>query len=441
MNTRFDRIVNAQLAKAKGLPQIEYMGILFAAGVKVPVYKVMSLISMSNFQLELGTRLFVTLLVPTTHYRMLLTRAYGDITFKLLTKVGDKNLRSINYKGIVSVNKDIDMETPTMNQEGSGGQTAAIVHLELMEESLWSVRNRPVGNIYRDTDALSVCRAILADTMPSEAGDAGDASAVFYEDYVEESGETKKYEAIVIPDNVTFQYVFDILQNKFGIYPDGFGVFLYRKAWYIYRMYNGDKYQTSGQIRLNVYALPNEKVAHLEKTFVNDGQVRHIFVGSNTQAYDFQDAAALNTATGYRVGSVRALNSRTTSRDGGNDLYVTSDSFVSSVNQNEHKSGKQNAPVLPDRFKDDDKAVRSSLKQSAGQIVKITWTQSVLGLIYPGMPVKFMYSNEHGIYTRYGTIIGEVHQSAPDGGSMASPTYNSVTELTLWLSSETKEKV
>lgn len=439
MNERFRRIVNAQLAKAKPRMTTEYFGSLVAAGVKVPVYKVLSVIHSSNFQKDLGTRTFVTLMIPTTHYRLIMTQAHGDLSFKLLTKVADKNLRSIDYCGIVCVNKDVDMETPTMFQNGTSNVNVGVIHLELMEKTLWNVRTRPVGNIYRQIDALSVCRAILADTLPTQQGEAGEAAVVNYEEFFEDNMIPKRYGSIVIPERITFLQVFDFLQKSYGVYPDGLGVFLYLNRWFMFRLYNDLKYKEAGQFKLNIYALPKEQGAHLEKTYVNAGNIRHIFVSGDTQAYDFQDASALNNATGYRVGSVRALDSRSVSMAGGEEQFTTPEAYVSSANPIKHKSGVQNAPVLAKHYVDDDKEIRSGLKQSAGQIVKLTWTQSVLGVLYPGMPVKFMYSNDRGIYTRYGTVIGEVFQSQLDGGSIASPTHNTVTEISVWLSSEVEE--
>lgn len=55
------------------------------------------------------------------------------------------------------------------------------------------------------------------------------------------------------------------------------------------------------------------------------------------------------------------------------------------------------------------------------------------GVLYPGMAVKLMYPTQTGIVERYGTLVGEVHHTQLDGGSMASNRYVSNTELLLWV--------
>ncbi|WP_366536641.1 hypothetical protein, partial [Salmonella enterica] len=84
-----------------------------------------------------------------------------------------------------------------------------------------------------------------------------------------------------------------------------------------------------------------------------------------------------------------------------------------------------NAPIDPDKhFSDTDKPQRSKLEMGLGTIVQTTWNRSTHGILYPGMPVKYVFANEYGVYTRYGTLVGEVFQSAVDGQTMASGRYN-----------------
>ncbi|MKU72575.1 hypothetical protein DUR21_24080, partial [Salmonella enterica subsp. enterica] len=102
-----------------------------------------------------------------------------------------------------------------------------------------------------------------------------------------------------------------------------------------------------------------------------------------------------------------------------------------------YPGGVVNAPIDPNQhFSDTDKPQRSKLAAAKGTLTATTWNASTYGLLRPGMAVKYIYANNYGVYTRYGTLVAEVFQGAIDGGSAASPRFNTISQLTLWLTNE-----
>ncbi|WP_366536644.1 hypothetical protein, partial [Salmonella enterica] len=75
---------------------------------------------------------------------------------KLLLRRGQKIAGVFNYRGIVINNRDHNAESPTMFLSQSDEKSIALVTLELMDESMWFLRNRQVGGIYHETDGLTV---------------------------------------------------------------------------------------------------------------------------------------------------------------------------------------------------------------------------------------------------------------------------------------------
>jgi len=430
MFDRFKQIVDQHLMRAIGLPPTQYDAIITVKGQTVTVLKISALTITSNFVGNFTELYHLTVAVPYIQNRMLLNRAYGDVQVKLLKKQRGKIVETINLRGVVLSSRDDDMESPTRYVAEADDKAFALAQLELMDEAFWKLRNVQVGNIYRKMTPLDVVRTVLSQTMPGNAIAHGQLQSIEYDEE-----EQTPYQCYSIPDSTEFMEFFDHIQNRFGVYSYGLGIFLQAGRWYLFRPYYPNKFQESKK-KLVIYNLPKEQIGQLDESLDFTDNVRTIITGGQTRAFDYQDNNALNVGTGYRAGSIRSIDGRAVSNSPGKVAKTTPDKFVAQANPSPHDSGITNARVLENHFIDHDKKIRSDLAKQRGQIVQVTWHQAHRGVVFPGMGVKFMYSNEGQIYTRYGVVIGEVYHAALDGGSMASPQMNTVAELTLWISTE-----
>ncbi|MGL5397280.1 MAG: hypothetical protein ACRDBQ_18685 [Shewanella sp.] len=424
---RFQEIVNYHIAQAAGMPPFTYDAIVTVKGKPLTVLNVNGLIESSNFVNDITTITHLTVTVPYSQMRVAGVAAEGDVFVKLIVRTANGRLVGIYKKrGIVVNNRDPNMESPTMFLGESNAKSIALLVLELMDESIWLARVQNVKVRYAETDPLTVSRLILTDALSSNTG-AGDVNTINYEEE-----EQQLYRNIILPDSTQFLDVFDTLQRDFGIYSKGLGVFLYKQAWFIYKLYDEEKFNSAKE-KLVVYNLPRERAGQLDRSTHMAGAVAYIITGGDSRTLSKSSENALNHGTGYRVGSLRALDNRTSSFTAGGVSMTTADKYMSQANPESFNGDITNAPVSKERFTDNDKPIRSELSQSQGIMIKVTWNHSVFGLVRPGMAVKFVYANEYGMYSRYGTVIGEVYSAMKDNGAMASDRYNSQTELTLWL--------
>ncbi|HHS7556385.1 TPA: hypothetical protein ACTPQ1_004677 [Salmonella enterica] len=428
---RLQQMANSHIANAAGLPAIDYGVFLTVRNAPVTVLKMLSIIHTGHFVRDMCLITHLTLAVPFSQMRMITSSAEGDLKVKLLLRHGTKIAGVFNYRGIVINNRDHDAESPTMFLSQSNDKSIALVTLELMDESMWFLRMRQVGGIYHETDGLTVARSILADTLPTGNAGEGQLKGVEYDEE-----DQQPYRDIVIPDSMDFLGVFDYLQKHYGVYSKGLGIFQYLQRWYLFQPWNSQKFSSTVR-KLVIYNLPREQAANLDRTAHLAGNVLYLICGGDTNSLENRDQNALNKGTGYRVGSVRVLDGRSSSFTPGDTSMTTPDKFVSQANPATYPGGVVNAPIDPNQhFSDTDKPQRSELEKGLGTVVQTTWNRSSHGLIYPGMPVKYVFANEYAVYTRYGTVIGEVFQSAVDGQTMASGRYNTQSQLTMWLKDE-----
>lgn len=431
MIPRFQKIVNEHIAQATGLPAINYDAIVTVKGKPITVIKVHSVINSGNFLNDLTGLIHMTIVLPLTQQRIATTRADGDLRVQLIVRTANNKLVGIfPYRGIAINNREQDMEAPTAFMGESGEKAIAMVTFELMDENMWFLRTANVPVNYHDTDALTVARTILAKTFPTSDNTMGEVQSLQYEEE-----EQQLYRDIVLPDSTTFLGVFDKLQENYGIYSKGLGVYQHLRRWYLFQLYDSEKFNTAKE-KLVIMNLPREMSAHIDKTIHITPGVTYLITGGDSRTLATRDEDALNSGTGYRVGSIRALDGRASSFTPGGVSMTTSDKFVSQANPVAYAGKVVNAPVAKNHFTDNDKPLRAKLAKSEGTITNVTWNYSVHGLVKPGMAVKFMYANEFGMYARYGTVIGEVYQAGLDGGSIATARYNTTTELTLWLAEQ-----
>jgi len=430
MFNRFKQIVDEHIARATKTPPTQYEAIVTVKGHPVSVLKVMAVTVTSNYAGNLTDLYHVTLALPLSEQRLLMSRAYGDLSVKLLCREGGKLVETLRLKGVVAGAQDTDMSAPTRFLSDGDDKSFGVSQLELMEEAYWNLRNVQVGNIYRKMDPLTALRTILAKTLPGRDMAYGEAKSVQYEVEPQQG-----YESILVPDNTEFPEVFDFMQQRYGVYSHGIGVYLQKGDWHLFRPFYANKFKEVN-VKLIIYNLPKEQAAQLDDSLQFTPTVRTIVTGGNTRVFDSRDSSALNVGTGYRVGSIRALDGRAVSHSPGKTATTTSESFISQANSAPHESGQVNAKVPTTAFVDHDKEMRSKLAQQTGQIIQVTWHQSHRNVITPGMGVKFHYANDREIFTRYGVVLGEVYHASNDGGSMASDRMSMATELTLWLSME-----
>lgn len=427
MFARFKSIVAKHIAKAVGSPKFTYTVVLKANGVAVKAMKVHSITRRSEFVRTIGTTTFITILVPMSQLRLLLSNTYGNLTCTLGTFIsGRLSKREVLY-GVVQNAQDLDLSAPTKNLSQGDDMDFSVVTLELMSETVWNLRMVQHGLNIQRNDPLTVCRFLLARTTRAQDAQKGDTEALQYAEELQ-----TPYASIVVPDGTPFRGIFDYLQNRYGVYSQGLGVFNYQDIWFLFKPWNKARFQED-DYRLVIYALAADDMAQPEHTFRIDGKTYYVVVAGDTKLVDQRDQSALNEGTGYRVASVRALDGRTVDLSSDGPQSTTSDAFVSASNPTPHNSKMTNANFGQQKFTDSDKALRSEFARKGGRYLTVTWSNAMFGAVRPGMGVQYNYANDGGMFTKHGTIIGEIHHTALDGGGTAGEQYVSNAEILLWI--------
>lgn len=430
MFARFRQIVGEHLAKAQGAPPLKYTAVLKSGNVACRVLKIQSMTRRDQHMDSLATSTFVTVAVPVSDLRLVLSKAYGNIKLVLATRYNNKIINTETLFGVVVGQQDLDMGGVSKNMSQAEDTSISIVTLELMTEAIWLLRATQTGANFRGGDGLSAVRYLLARTLLSGEAPMGEVENLLYSPYKE--GEEVKFNSLTIPDNTPFLGVFDYIQNHYGIYPDGIGVYQHMKSWHVFRPWCRERFNEEGD-RVVIYVTTSDQLSQPEKTYRKEGRTHYLVVAGNVAAVDKRDTETLNQGTGYRVGSIRALDGRTSDANQDGKSMTTPNEYMSASSPTAHRSGITQANIVGQKFKDDDKVFRSEFARKSGFIVSLNWNASIYGILKPGMGAKIMYANDFAMYERYGTVIGEIYHTSTDGSGLSADTYNSNTQILVWL--------
>lgn len=428
MEGSYKSIIGKHFNRSTGRPKITYRATVFVDGLAATCLKVHSYTEVGNFVEDCFTTHYLTVALNTSEYRTLVSRGHGNIYVKLTRIVNGRATPPVTLAGIVHTEGDPNVEAASTKLGLGDASSLSIITMELYTIPAWNLRVYQFGGTWSEIQPLDLIRSVLAKNRLDDILPEREAIASI--DYAKEPQKT--YRTINVPDGTPLLGLFDYVQNHYGIYTYGLGAYLYKQTWHLFRPWDEKTFQTAPD-RLIIYNIPEEQMAVPDKNYVVDGETISILATGKVNHSDERDIAALNQGTGFRVGSVRALELRSNSLTDNDVSETTPDAYVSQSNPNPHRSGLVNAPVLTERFKDDTKAITSQFMKTRGSVVKLRWENSLPGVLKPGMGVKFHYPVNNKIVIRHGTLIGEVYHDTVEHGSLAADGHQGTTELTVWL--------
>jgi hypothetical protein len=240
----------------------------------------------------------------------------------------------------------------------------------------------------------------------------------------------RTYETITIPESTNFLDVFDYIQNHYGIYSKGFGVFLSRQNWQLFRPYNVGRFAEGGK-RLVVYNVHSDDMQALDRNYYVEGDITYLAATGESLVISEMDTVSLNEGTGVRFADVRSLEYKMNGAANGKE-EIDPAKYLTEVNTNNRANGTF-APVLNQRFTDNPKAVSSDLMKRRGVSVTVKWENGLYHLLEPGMGVEFYYPQLDGVKKMRGCLVGVMEHSTILSNGFVEKAHGNVLALTFLL--------
>lgn len=221
-----------------------------------------------------------------------------------------------------------------------------------------------------------------------------------------------------------------------GLYNGGTGTYFQRyndlKYWFVYPLFDPTRFQTARR-KLVVYSVPQSAVSGTEKTYKEDGSVVYILATGGKRFSDSAENEYVSEGSGFRLTDAKAMITKPVEmteagpvanrqrlnyevlvkrREDGFDLAPQSGKVISSNPYREY------AKVMQREFSRFD----------------IVWHAANPALIYPAMPVKFMYLEEDRLKEAVGVVLFAHVLIQAETQGLLSSAHTTTCMLTLFVS-------
>lgn len=303
------------------------------------------------------------------------------------------------------------------------------VKFQLTDPLVERLRMESVGGIFPDTSCADLLSFLLTDiNQKLQLDEENKIEGVdFFEPTLKE-----KQKQIVLPHATRFVEAPDFLQSKVGgIYNAGLGFYLQKKHWYVYPLYDLTRFDKSLKT-LTLVNVPKNRMPGAEVTYRTTGNQVIALITGATKFRDDSESQILNEGNGVRFLDARKL------MDGFSETSKNRTTILRANNNNEfvaeqRKTGLNNVHASPVRITSNNFVELSRLAQRAGAPFQCVWENSNPDLLYPGMPVKYMYVVNGEVKEALGVLIRAHHNIGTYAPGAKSKRYVSNSVLTVFI--------
>lgn len=226
---------------------------------------------------------------------------------------------------------------------------------------------------------------------------------------------------ILIPNGTYVIETAHLIQQQYGIYNFGIGSYLFKKAWFVYPLFNNARFEKE-HYKLAISIIDKRHdLARMPRTFRIDGGVITIVSTEGTGMTENRGENKINNGTGIQVIDRINNTSDNIKKTGPHDnqLVMDGSKAVNTFDVVKPVDGKSNVLTVTGEISNTHRLI-SSVAGNAGTYLDVKWEFSNPDLLLPGMPVKIQYI-EDGMKTLYGTLhevisaISPASDTASDG--------------------------
>jgi hypothetical protein len=203
------------------------------------------------------------------------------------------------------------------------------------------------------------------------------------------------YDHIVVKTGTKLINLPTVLQNgKYGVYNGSIGTYFqfYEDEPYlfIYPLYDKSRFDEVDK-KLQIFYVNNSRLDYIENTYFQDGDIIKIIATSQTKSIDSGENDLMDSGEAYISSSPELLLERNAVvKDG--DIVVSREAQLSGSKYKERRDSVSKAKYLGNEsnlYKHRAKILKNTLA-----IYQIQWNFSDIDLLYPGMPLQFIYEDE-----------------------------------------------
>jgi len=320
-------------------------------------------------------------------------------------KTSHSRYRAVIISGLTNVSGNI---YSTMSMEELNKMDYVTIEAQCINKSLMEMRNMYVDGVYSYHTVSEVIKALFHKHGDSALAESGKWGLSMYPPNNE-----KRYRHIVVPAGTSLLDLTTYLQNKdYGVYSAGIGTYITRYSEsgnkadmadhiFVYPLYNSKIYEKPGR-KLMIYSTPMTNLKFSENSYIVDGDSVKIVGHGDMEGKEISKYHVMDKGNGLILGNAASVMV---------DGVKVTDGMVST----DLKTNLKGERVKPLAGVNDRPAYMShttnpypgysDIASNMLSHYNVDWNFSDPDLLYPGMPVTYIYDDHnHGIVRLHGVL-------------------------------------
>ena len=330
----------------------------------------------------------------------------------------------------------VDSKDPSLIDFGSeaedeqSGDTGSIVTLsiQLTDELLETIRQTNFQAIIKNTDLASVVKGLLI-------GDIFKSNKLLKPKGVlmTEPDNNKLYKNIIIKPSLSCIDIVDWLQDNYGIYNNGLGVYLQQNYWYVFPILQTEKFKANNN-SITVISMPANVMRGSEKTFAFKDNHLMIIATAGINQIDNSDSWQRNYGNGLRyINASKVIDDFSSTENG--KTKISQKNNVVEFSSIQREDGNNYIPFSSDISKANNPQAISAIADSNDNKIVLTWENSLSTLLLPGMQVRCLYRFNDKVKKITGTLIGVRNYFSSAEAGILQNVQSSISLLTILVQS------
>lgn len=315
-----------------------------------------------------------------------------------------------------------------INKGASNKFSISTVGIQLINPVIDSIRKVTFGTVFRDTRPIDAIRYVLAKVArPTTADDAVNIQGVD----IAIDPDTEPREHIVVPHTTPIIEVpSSINSNVGGIYPTGFHYYLQNRIWYVYPLYDYQRFEKAKRT-LTIMKIPANRLPSMERTYRWTPSQVIALTTKETKHMDISESEQLNGGNGVRF--TDASQMMNLYKVGGNKAVANAKDYVSEVVADPRDDKSDMVMPGTSRITDKYNIEYSELARKAGSVIQTIWENANPELLYPGMPVCYVFMDGKVAKQMYGTLHAVETLDSPTSINVGDRRFKTDALLTLFV--------
>lgn len=349
----------------------------------------------------------------------------------------EEDIDSRLYRGVLVESKsallegaeDISADEKSLDQNGLKD-----VYIQLIDLGVERLRMKTTGGIYRDMTTSDVLQGVLS--IGAYDDEVDDETAILGVDVVEGDNDSVMNHVIIPHGTRVVDVPKHVQESSGGVYKTAIGSYIQNRIWSVYPQYTLSRFDET-PANLTIVNVPRRKLPGMERSYYSDGDRLIVIATGQSTHIDKSEQMQLNLGNGIRFSHAdRYMENFHETHD--NKSRADRQANTAEVVQKNRSTGLELAMMSPRRITANSYHELSTLSLREGSYLQIQWTNADPDLIYPGMPLKYVYLEGEDFNEIYGIVIGCDHMYALKGQGINESKYVAGAAVTIFVEDHNK---